>query len=170
MGLFDFIAGTDPSSDWIELGKHPLLVSVADMSVNGVRLGGSANDVSKLGRPSNKRPFKERRFHFKELGVIVEIEDDAVSYFGLPLTVDAAYDDVDPCEFKLRFAGGHEIEVNADHRCSVDLRKPSRAFRDRRRLADETIYVIPVRDYLLELEVTPSGKMQRLNCFPVVDS
>ena len=169
MGLFDFIAGTDPSSDWIELGKHPVLVSVADLSVNGLRLGGSANAVSKLGRPSNKRPFKERRFHFKELGVIVEIEDDAVSYFGLPLTVDAAYDDVDPCEFKLRFAGGHEIEVNATTEAASileNLPEPSETNVD----SDETIYVIPVRDYLLELEVSPSGKMQRLNFFPVVVS
>ena len=97
MGLFDFLSGSDPSSDWADLGKQHLLVSLAEPSINGIELGAPANNLSRLGRPSNKRPFKEKHFRFESLGITIEIKNDLVSYFGLPVVRDPI-ENIGPCE------------------------------------------------------------------------
>ena len=163
MGLFDFLTGNDPSSEWPELGMQLLTVCLAKPSVNGVELGAPSTELSSFGRPSNKRPFKEERFLFDSLGITAEIENDRVSYFGLPV-VRMDSDNIGPCEFKLRFLDGSEIKVNEHSSADALLANlPNVAEPDVD--SGETVHFIHIDNYCLELESAPNGKMRRLNLY-----
>ena len=163
MGLFDFLSGSDPSSDWADLGKHCLLVSLAEPSINGIELGAPANDLSRLGRPSNKRPFKEKHFRFESLGITIEIKNGLVSYFGLPVVRDPI-ENIGPCEFLMKLADGAEINVSdANSAASILKHLPTPSDTDSDQ--DETIYTIGINDYWVELEASPDGRLRRVNFY-----
>ena len=104
MGIFDFLQA-DESEAWSPETEQTLLLDLKDFSLNRVSLGSPATELSRFGRPSNKKPFKNRRFLYKQSGFVVELEDGLVNYFGFPVRkLDS--DEVGPCEVSVVFPDG----------------------------------------------------------------
>ena len=163
MGLFDLFFAKDPSSDWPQPSNQPLLVSLVDGSINGLKIGAPANTLCKFGRPANKSPFKENRFLFDQIGVLVETENERISYLGLPVErVDT--DDVGPCEFTIKFRDGKKLLVNSGTSAAAMLDNLP-AITESDIDAEETVHLIELDTLSLELEMAPAGKMRRVNLY-----
>jgi hypothetical protein len=167
LNIFDFLKA-DPSSTWPEQQVQPLTLDLRKLSVNGISLGDPANYLSLLGRPSNKRPFREEQFIYSKLGFVVEIENHQVSYFGLPV-LRREYDEVGPCELQVKFPDGSRLLVNETtvvEELLSRLPKPNEVDRDE----DETVYFLSLYGKTLELECSPDDKVRRINVFQATPS
>ena len=164
MGLFELFMGKDASSDWPEVARQELLLDLGESAVNGIRIGAPAVEISKLGRPSNKRPFKNKRFLFDQHGIVIEIENGVVCYFGLPVKRTES-DDVGPCDLTIRFPNSVELTVNSNSEVSSLLKNlPKIESSDSDE--EETVHYLDVNAQKLELEVSPDGKVRRVNLYP----
>lgn len=153
----------DPTSDWPPIGNQPLLLNLIDGSINGIKIGDPASALRKFGRPTNKRPFKENRFLFGQIGVLVETENEQISYLGLPVE-RTDIDEVGPCEFTIKFLNGTELFVNS--RVSVASMLASLPSIAKSDIDDEeTVHFIELGVLSLELEVAPDGNMRKVNLY-----
>ena len=161
MGLFDSLFGNDPSTNWPEHVTKILSLNLADLSLNSLTIGTSAHELSAFGRPSNKRPFKEKRFTYHKLGIEIEIENDLVSYFAFPLARQPN-DFTGPCALTLVLPNGSRssVDSNADVK---DLLENLPAPMETHREKDETIYFISIEGNTLELETSTDGLIRRIN-------
>ena len=143
--------------------EQPLTLDLCDMSLNRLPLGAAGMELSKFGRPLNKKPFKERLFLYDRLGIIIELKDDRVHYFGFPVRkLDT--DPVGPCVVSVVFPDHAEILVTDN--TTVDtllphLPSPTEVDADE----EETDYLFTLQEDQLELEVSPEGHVCRLNLF-----
>jgi hypothetical protein len=138
------------------------------LSVNGIALGDPAGNLSRLGRPSNKRPFRTGQFIYSKLGFVVEIENRQVYYFGLPV-LRREFDQVGPCELQVRFPDGSEQLVSgatAVEELLSRLPKPNDVDRDE----EETVYFLSLYGKTIELECSPDDKVCRVNVFQATPS
>lgn len=162
MGIFDFLQA-DESEAWSPESEQTLLLDLNDFSLNRVSLGSPAMELSRFGQPSNKKPFKNRRFLYKQSGFVVELEDGLVNYFGFPVRkLDS--DEVGPCEVFVIFPDGTEKRVNKQTTAETllpHLPPPTDTDID----DQETVYTFALHEFQLELEVSPDGRVCRLNLF-----
>ena len=162
LSIFDFFK-QDPASTWPEQQAQLLTLDLRKLSVNGISLGDPANSLSRLGRPSNRRPFAAERFIYSKSGFVAEIENHHVYYFGLPVRRRES-DEVGPCELQIRFPGGSKQQVTAMTAVSdllSKLPKPNEVDRDE----DETVYFLSLYGKTLELECSPDDMVCRVNVF-----
>jgi len=167
MGLFDSLFGHDPSADWPDHATQPLRLNLADLSLNDLAIGTSSNELSAFGRPSNKRPFKEKRFIYHKLGIEIEIENGLVSYFAFPL-VRMPNDFTGPCVLTLVFPDRSSSSVDGNTDVKVLLERlpvPLETHND----DEETIHFISIDGNTLELESSPDGLIRRINVFSGTD-
>lgn len=162
MGILDRFRH-DKSEEWPEQREQSLVLDLSESSLNGVRLGVAAEELARFGRPSNRKPFRHQRFLYDGLGVVIELQNDRVHYFGCPIhRMDT--DDVGPCEVSVIFPDRAEIPVIDGTEAELllaHLPEPRETDVD----DQETLYVFAVRENLLELEVAPNGRVRRLNLF-----
>jgi hypothetical protein len=167
LAIFDFFRA-DPSSTWPEQQAQLLTLDLWKLSLNGISLGDPANHLSRLGRPTNKRPFRAEQFIYSKLGFVVEIDNHQVCYFGLPVR-RREFDEVGPCELQIHFPdrSTHLVTetTTADDLLSK-LPKPKEIDRDE----DETVYFLTLCGKTLELECLPDGKVCRINVFQATSS
>lgn len=167
MSIFGFL-NPDPASDWPEAQVERLTLDLWKLSLNGITLGDPANSLSRLGRPSNRRPFAAERFVYTKSGFVVEIENQHVYYFGLPVRRRES-DDVGPCELQVRFRDRSEQTIT-DATAAEDLLsrlpKPNKIDRDE----DETVYFVSLYGKALELECSPDDMVCRINVFQAIPS
>ena len=133
------------------------------LSLNSISLGDPAHCLSRLGRPSNRRPFATERFVYTKSGVVVEIENQHVYYFGLPVRRRES-DDVGPCELQVRFPDRSEQLITgatAAEDLLSRLPRPNKIDRDE----DETVYFFSLYGKALELECSPDDMVCRINVF-----
>lgn len=162
MGLFDFLRA-DPSQDWPEHQKEPLTLDLGKFAMNDVELGSDPEVLVRFGRPSNRRPFQSKRFVYEKSGMVIEVYDRVLGYFGFPI-VAVESDEVGPGEltvicpdgFQLHLADGSEVNSLLDH-----LPKPSSIDRDE----TETVYSFRLAEYEFEIECSPDGAVRRVNLF-----
>jgi hypothetical protein len=167
LSIFDLFK-PDPSSTWPEEQAQRVTLDLRKMSVNSVALGDPANSLSRLGRPSNRRPFGTGQFIYSKLGFVVEIENLHVYYFGLPVRRRES-DEVGPCELQIRFPDGSRqlvTEAAAVEDLLSKLPKPDEIDRDE----DETVYFLSLYGKTLELECSPDDKVCRVNVFQAAPS
>jgi len=94
---------------------------------------------------------------------VVELQDVLVNYFGFPVRkLDS--DEVGPCEVSVVFPDGTEQRVDNQTTAETLLpHLPSPADTD---IDDqETVYTFALHECQLELEVSPDGRVCRLNLF-----
>lgn len=162
MGILDFIKA-DASSTWPEQQVQVVTLDLRKLSVNDIALGDPASSLSRLGRPSNRRPFDAARFIYSKSGFVVEIEHHQVCYFGLPVRRRES-DDVGPCELQIKFSDGSEKPVSgttAVEDLLSRLPKPGKIDRD----DDETVYFLSLYGKALELECSPDDRVCRINVY-----
>ncbi|MDH3584948.1 MAG: hypothetical protein OER86_12120 [Phycisphaerae bacterium] len=85
MGLLDFFR-PDPSAQWPSYSRGPLRFDLTQGSVDGFVFGDAAEYLRRLGRPDNRRPFRENTFRYLGLGLIVDIEHDRIEGFELVIS------------------------------------------------------------------------------------
>ena len=118
------------------------------------------------GRRTSDR-LRMNAFGSRSLGWWPRFKNDLVAYFGLPVWRDnlaGESRDLGPCEFLLKFSNGVEHQLNGETSADLvlaELPTPEAVDSD----SEETIYLIHVKDFCVELEVSPAGKMRRLNLY-----
>lgn len=160
MGIFDLFR-QDESAEWAPERKVPLVLNLPSRSLNGIALGARGAALSQLGRPANPRPFREGRFHYERLGIAIELQNECVHYFGFPVCRRDT-DEAGPCEVTVVFPNGERIPVNNETdvmNLLAYLPSPREMDTD----DEETVYFIDGDGYHLELEVSPEGRMFRVN-------
>lgn len=162
MALLGFLDKSDPSDNWPQRTLQPLALDLRSRSLNGIQLGVPASQLARFGRPTNKRPFKNKRFEYRDAGLVVEIEDDAVSYFGL-IIEDANDEGVSGCRFTLIALDGTNIDFASGAKWS-DV-EPNLPTATREADADETIYTMNIAGDTLEFECSPAGAIRRVNLY-----
>ncbi len=162
MGVFDRFR-RDASEEWPKQKQQSLTLDLRVVSLNGIPLGAPSTDLSLFGRPSNSKPFSQGQFRYDLLGIVIELEDECVSYFGLPFCRRNA-DEVGPCNASIIFPGGTEISVSAETLVETLLpHLPAETGRDTDE--DETVYTFTLDGSSLEIEVSSDGLVCRLNTY-----
>lgn len=162
MGIFDFLQ-PDESEAWSPETARSLLLDLWNLSLNRVALGAPGTELSQFGQPSNRKPFKNRSFHYKQSGFVVELKDSLVHYFGFPIRKMQS-DEVGPCEVSVVFPDGAEIRVT-DQTITETLLPHLPSPTDTDIDEEETVYTFEINEHQLELEVSPEGHVCRLNLF-----
>ncbi len=165
MGLFDRFRH-DVSEHWPAQTKQPLTLDLRKLSLNGISLGAPASSLEQFGRPSNRLPFKDGRFLYERLGLVIEVESEAVDYLGLVfIGVDGRDDEaIRDCTVELVASNGQQMTVRDGTRAEdvlVLLPPPVSTETEE----EETVYYFDTGGARLELEGAPSGQLRRLNLF-----
>lgn len=153
MRLPGFLGRSDPSDEWSDYVPRPIVLDLGSATLCGIRLGAPAGDLARLGKPSNPRPFQSQRFDYLDAGFGIEIEANAVDYFG-----------VEVGRFTLVFPDRRQLAIHAGtswNELRPRLPKPASTERDE----DETVHTIALDDLTLEVECSPDGLIRRVNLF-----
>ncbi len=164
MGIFDFFR-SDPSSEWPEPRSRSLVLDLRERSLDNIPLGAPASRLESIGRPTNRLPFRDERFLYAELGIVVEISSDKlVDYFGMPV-VRREHDDIGPCRLEVLFPTGSRVQLSGDSeadRLLAELPKPESSEVD----DEETVHRLLLEKDVLEIECSPkSGRLYRVNLY-----
>jgi hypothetical protein len=153
----------DPSASWPPPTDQELTFFVSDRALNGLRLGGAAGGLEVLGRPDNRRPFREGRFVYRRLGLIVETAEDRIDYLGFVMSGDR--ENPGPCRLTLIARAGARLALGPST-TRGDIRnalgEPARAEED----DDETVDTYEEAGLSLEFEYGSGERLQRFNAFP----
>jgi hypothetical protein len=82
MGFWDALFYRDPSRDWPEHQKTAWVIRPESGLLNReIQLGMPAEELRRLGKPSNRHPFKRGLFQYPVSGLDVEIEGGKIVGF-----------------------------------------------------------------------------------------
>ncbi len=140
------------------------MLDLQDLSLNGIRLGQPADVLSDFGRPSNKRPFRARRFIYGEIGHIAETDAEGqIDFFAVAVDTDPV-ESIGPTRLDVvRPSGGRASiaqETSLDELHAM-LGPPAKTDED----GDEVVVFYDIKGYYLEVECSPAQKVARVNLY-----
>jgi len=163
--VFGLFRNDDPTAQWPEHVGGDVLLDLRAFTLNTVPIGAPALELEVLGRPTNRRPFKDERFEFTRTGVVVEIENDKVSYFAVTF-VDPSGNALDSGPVTIVMPNGTHLTVGGDSDPMLllpHLPPPDIAGEDEQ----ERWIEFDLGHHKLELEAAPNGgALRRINLFP----
>ena len=160
MGILDLFRRADPSDAWEKHQPIDAVLDLRDKSLCGLRFGTPADQLSRFGKPSNKRPYKVEQFDYRESGVSIGITDGTLAYFGLVIVMDE--EGISGKPFALILPDGKRIAVNEStswEELRPSLPAPMKEYRDE----DENLHVVPIDACTIEVECGPDDRLRRLN-------
>ena len=111
MSIFSFFR--DPTRDWPESRRVPLVYDLAGRELNGIPQGAPAERLRAFGRPSNRKPIRNGNFAYPRLGIEIGlVKPGRVDMVMCVFQAKVGDTDVDehpefrPCEIELRHSAG----------------------------------------------------------------
>lgn len=170
--FWDFFA-KDESANWKEVVKIPLSMNLQMGTLNGIRLVDPLEKLSILGRPDNKKAFKDERFIYSLLGLEIGGYNGKIDGFTFVTNRTFYPGSKKPfahCEITFITYGGRHIYINK----STNLRDIETVFgipteKEEYPELNQTVSIYNTRDSITEFECSYDGSITEISVDSVID-
>lgn len=164
MGLFDFFA-KDPTTYWSKSSKQKLKLDLNDFSINKLKLGAPKGEISRFGKPDNKKAYKKDNFRYFESGLEIDTENNAVNYFAIVLEKDQFSGDFKGADFTIITNSYEEVKVTKETNRSELINLLGIEVTETDKDDEEIVDFLKTDTYTIELESSGDGKLFRFNLY-----
>jgi len=164
MGIFDFLK-KDPTTYWNKSSKQKLKLDLNDFSINKLKLGAPKAEISRFGKPDNKKAYKSDNFQYFESGLEIDTENDVVNYFAIIITENEYSESILKAELTVVNSSSEEFTVTNQMSRTELIEKFNMKIKETDEDDEEIVDYLKTDKYTIEIESMKNGKLIQINLY-----
>ena len=164
MGLFDFFK-KDPTTYWSTSSKQKLKLDLNDFSVNKLKLGAAKDEISRFGKPDNKKAYKNDEFEHVETGLKIFSKNNEVNAFWIAIEEHKYSFGLKEANLTIINTLSQQIEVSKGMLRTELIEKLRMKVDETDEDENDIVDYIKTKDNTIELESNKNGKLLQVNLY-----